>query len=52
MKEQLNGDGTDEPGEDTNNLLAHFCVPCGVGTYCPAPDAGAPAFPRGRMLLD
>lgn len=40
MKERLNGDGTDDPGEDPNSLLAHYCVPCGVGTYCPAQEAG------------
>ncbi|GBF98110.1 hypothetical protein Rsub_10856 [Raphidocelis subcapitata] len=35
MKEVLNGDGTEDPGEDANVLLSHYCVPCGVGTYCP-----------------
>jgi hypothetical protein len=31
----LNGDGFTEPGEDPNRLLSDFCVPCGVGTFCP-----------------
>jgi hypothetical protein len=35
IKEMLNGDGNDDPGEDPNNLLAHYCVPCGIGTFCP-----------------
>ncbi|KAI8465814.1 MAG: hypothetical protein J3K34DRAFT_525062 [Monoraphidium minutum] len=50
-REMLNGDGYEDPGEDPNRLLSDFCVPCGVGTFCPskADSNGAENCPAGTF---
>lgn len=35
VREMLNGDGVEDPGEDPNKLLNSYCVPCTIGQYCP-----------------
>eukprot|EP00877_Chromochloris_zofingiensis_P000687 jgi/Chrzof1/10619/Cz05g05130.t1 len=42
IKQQLNGDGKDDPGEVPSTLLASYCVPCGVGSYCTGGDPSDP----------
>lgn len=41
VKEMINGDGVDDPGEDPNRLLNSYCVPCSIGQFCTGKDGEA-----------